>query len=218
MHPTDHGARARAVYDATADAYVEAIGTGIDPSIEAPGDRALLTSFAEAAAVAGGTIADLGCGPGRVTALMADHGVPAVGLDLSVAMARAGRAAHPHLAIGVGDLRRLPVAASSVGGAVCWYSIIHTPAAELSPLFAEVARILVGGAPLLVAFQTADDERIDRADAHGSGLPLTSFRHHVDTVAAALSGSGFDVERTTVRPPAADHEQTDQAFVLARRR
>ena len=218
MGTTDHGARARAVYDATAGAYVEAIGTEIDPAIEAPGDRALLASFAEAAAVAGGTVADLGCGPCRVAALLADHGVPTIGLDVSEGMARASRSAHPHVAVGVGDLRRLPLATGKLGGAVCWYSIIHTPGDELEALFTEIARVAVAGAPLLVAFQTAADGRVDRADAHGSGLPLTSFRHHVDTVAAALSGGGFHVERTTVRGPSGDHEQTDQAFVLARRR
>lgn len=86
-------------------------------------------------------------------------------------------------------------------GAVCWYSITHTPADELRRVLVEVARVLAGGAPLLVAFQTADDDDVHRADAHGSGLPLTSFRHHVDTVVDALARASFDVASPSFASP-----------------
>ena len=103
----------------------------------------------------------------------------------------------------------------SLGGAVCWYSVIHTPGPQLPALLGEVRRTLAAVAPLLVAFQTADDERVDRPDAHGSGHVLSSFRHRPETVAAALAEGGLDVCSTTVREPMLEHESTRQAFLLA---
>lgn len=205
----------RAVYDATAGAYAAAIGTELNPDFEGPIDRALLGAFVELVGD-GAPVADLGCGPGRVAAFLAGHRVRAIGFDLSESMVQIARAAHPGVPFGAGDLAHLPVADGALAGAVCWYSIIHTPAHRLPALFTEVGRTMVPAAPLLVAFQTDDDQRIDREDAHGSGLPLTSFRHHADTVTAALRDAGFDVVSSTVRQPMSTGEPTAQAFVVAR--
>lgn len=206
------------MYDATADAYAAAIGTELNPAFEAPVDRALLGAFAELAGATPGPVADLGCGPGRVAAFLHQRGLQTVAVDLSPAMLAVGRAAHPSLGLAAGDLHRLPLADASLSAAVCWYSIIHTPGEHLPGLFDEVGRTLAPGAPLLVAFQTADDEQVDRADAHGSGHPLTSHRHHVATVERALAAAGFSGCSTTVRQPVFEHEATAQAFVLARAR
>lgn len=208
----------RAVYDATADAYAEAIGTQLDPAFEGPIERGLLAAFAEMVGTATRPVGDLGCGPGRVAAFLEGSGVVTVALDLSPRMLAVGRAAHPDLRFAAGDLQRLPLADRSLDGAVCWYSVIHTAARELQASFAEVARTLTTGAPLLVAFQTADDEQVVRPDAQGSGHPLASFRHRPETVAAALSEAELDVCSTTIREPMVATESTRQAFLVARAR
>lgn len=205
----------RAVYEATAGAYAAAIGTTLNPDFEGPADRAQLDAFAELVRGATRPVADLGCGPGRVARFLADQHVATVGLDLSESMVRIARAAHPDLAFGAGELACLPLGDRSLAGAVCWYSIIHTPVAGLASVFVEVRRTLAAGAPLLVAFQAGDGERLDRDDAHGSGRTLTNHRHHVDTVADVLDAAGFDRRRTTVRPPMSSGEPTPQAFLLA---
>lgn len=205
------------MYDATAGAYAAAIGTELNPDFEGPIDRALLGAFVELVGD-GAPVADLGCGPGRVAAFLAGRQVRAIGLDLSESMVQLAQRAHPAVPFGAGDLAHLPLADGTLAGAICWYSIIHTPADRLPGTFVEVARTMVPGAPLLVAFQTDDDQRIDREDAHGSGLPLTSFRHHVDTVAVALRDAGLEVVSSTVRQPMSTGEPTAQAFLLARRR
>lgn len=214
----DHGRDVRAVYDATATAYVEAIGTRLSPDFEGPVDRAVLAAFADLAGDAERPVADLGCGPGRVAAFLVEREITTVGLDLSPAMLAAARDAHAAIPFTAGDLTRLPVRDDGLGGAVCWYSVIHTPASDLRRAFEEIARALVPGAALLVAFQTADDERVHREDAHGSGRPMTSFRHHVDTLAAALGAAGFDELSRTVRQPMTATEATPQAYLLARAR
>ena len=219
MASSDHVAAARAVYDASTDLYVERIGTELSPAIEGVVDRALLAAFVELLEPAAGErVADVGCGPGRVAAFLARAGLDVIGLDVSPAMVAAARQAHPEIEFEVGQLDALPLEDSSLAGAVCWYSIINTPPEDLDGAFTELARVLVPGGHLLLAFQ-AEDEPVHRADAFDTGLPLTSYRHQVADVAGRLAGAGLDVRSTTLRAPepGREYESTPQAFVLARR-
>ncbi len=214
-----HVAAARAVYDASADTYVEFVGTELSPATEVSVDRSLLTAFVELLA-AGSVkrVADVGCGPGRVTAFLARHGLDVLGVDVSAAMLTAARNAHPALEFEEGQLDDLPIDDGSLGGVVCWYSIIYTPPECLGDGFAEVVRVLSSDGYLLVAFQAGRGEPVHRTDAHGTGLPLTSYRHSLDDVTGRLEHAGLEVRVTTLRKPELDHETTRQAFVIARRR
>ena len=212
-----HVTSARAVYDASVERYVAAIGTDVSETVEASADLDVLAGFARDLAGREGPVADLGCGPGRVAAHLAARGLDVVGLDLSAGMLVAARRAHPGLRVVLGSLADLPLSDGSLAGAVCWYSIIHTPPARLDEVFAELARVLVSGGRVLVAFQSGGGEAVHRPDAHGTGLPLTSHRHRPDAVVADLAAAGFDDVTRTERGPAHEHETTPQAFVVGRR-
>ena len=206
---------ARAIYDATAAVYAKAVGTEVSPAFEAPLDRAFLAAFAELVAPAEGLVADLGCGPGRVAAFLATRGLDVVGVDMSLAMLAVGREAHPVIPFTGGALAALPLASGSLGGIVCWYSIIHTPADHLDEVLTEVARVLAPGARVLVAFQAGDGEAVHRSDAYGTGLALTSYRHSIDDVARRMVAAGLNVHARAVREPELAHETTQQAFLIA---
>ena len=214
-----HVITAREAYDGTADLYVQFIGTEITSSIEADLDRAVLEAFADAVAAAtgptAGPVADIGCGPGRAAAFLAARGLDVVGFDVSTAMLDLARAAHPGLRFEEGSLTRLPVADGSLAGAVCWYSIIHTPADALDDVMMELARVLAPDAPLLLAFQSGAGEAVHRTEVQGRPVSLTSHRHDPAHVARCLERAGFDVAPPVVRDAAAEHESTPQAFVSA---
>jgi len=170
--------------------------------------------------VAAGTVkrvADVGCGPGRVAAFLATHGLDVVGVDVSAAMLAAARFAHPSIEFEEGQLDDLPIDEGSLAGVVCWYSIIYTPPECLGAAFAEVVRVLSRGGYLLVAFQAGSGEPVDRTDAHGTGFSLTSYRHSLGDVTGCLEQAGLEVRATALREPEFDHETTRQAFVIARR-
>ena len=208
----------RAVYDASADRYVALVGTELHEATEGPVDRALLLAFVElVSARMGGRVADLGCGPGRVAAFLARHGLDVVGVDISPEMLGHARAAHPAITFQEGRLDALPIVTASLAGAVCWYSIIHTPPAALDPVIAESARVLEPGGHLLLAFQQGAGDPVHRPDAHGTGLALTSYRHAVEHVAGRLQSAGFDVHAAATREAELAHESTPQAFLFARR-
>ncbi len=208
-------AATRASYDATAEHYVRAIGTDISESIEAALDRSILHDFASLFSH-GGRVADLGCGPGRAAALLATTGVEVIGIDLSLAMLEIGHRAHPELRCAVGNLAALPLADRSLDGAVCWYSIIHTEPERLDVVFDELARVLLPGGHLLLAFQAGRGERLHRTDVQGVPVALTNHRHDPDDVVRRLTRAGFVVGSRVVRGPELAHESTAQAFVGAR--
>jgi ubiquinone/menaquinone biosynthesis C-methylase UbiE len=216
MSGEDHVATARAVYDKAAPRYVQFVGTEISSATESPIDRSLLVAYIELIKRQTiGRVADVGCGPGRVAAFIAERGLDVVGVDVSQAMLAVARTAHPHIKFEEGQLDALPIETGVLAGAVCWYSIIYTPSDRLAEAFGELARVLIPGGYLLLAFQ-AEGEPVHRADAQGTHLPLTSYRHSVREVAGCLVDTGFKIHATVLRAPELEDETTPQGFVVAR--
>ena len=80
-------AATRASYDVMASEYAQKVGSDLDAK---PLDRALLAAFAELAQAGGnGPVADVGCGPGQVTAVLRRLGLNAFGIDLSLSFFQA---------------------------------------------------------------------------------------------------------------------------------
>jgi SAM-dependent methyltransferase len=154
-----------AAYDAIAVRYAEFSAEAWDKH---PLERAVWTAFADS--VRGrGPVADLGCGPGHLTAHLRSLGLDAFGVDLSPAMISLARAAHPDLRFEVGSMAALDLPDASLAGILSWYSLIHTPPAEVPGYFAEFARMSAsGGHVLLGCFESG-------------GGPLTPFDHKVTT-------------------------------------
>ncbi len=217
MSKENQVATTRDFYDAAARKYVEFVGTDISAATESPIDRSILVAFIELIKrQAISRVVEVGCGPGRVAAFMADHGLDVIGVDVSRAMLGIARTAHPQIEFEEGQLDALPIESGVLAGAICWYSIIHTPPDRLAECFDELARVLMPGGYLLLAFQ-AEGGPVHREDAFGTHLPLTSYRHSVKLVADRLEDTGFTISTTVLRAPELEHETTSQGFVVATR-
>ena len=108
-------------------------------------DRAVLGIFAEQVIDGGGgRVADLGCGPGRITGHLAGLGLDVSGIDLSPGMVEVARREHPGIPFSVGSMLDLPFGEAELAGALAWYSIIHIPQDEQDALFREFARVSKG--------------------------------------------------------------------------
>lgn len=218
MTDPEHVASARAVYDLAASRYVDFVGTEISATTEDPIDRSLLVAFVELVeAGPNGRVADIGCGPGRVAALLAGHGLDVVGIDVSQEMLAAARSAHPRIRFELGQLTALPFDSATIAGAVCWYSTIYTPPKHLGEAFTEFDRVLSPGGHVLLGFQAGSGEPVHRTEAHGTGLPLTNYLHDPSEVATQLKAAGFEIHAQVLREPHLDHETTPQGFVCARK-
>ncbi|AEY90951.1 class I SAM-dependent methyltransferase [Streptomyces olivaceoviridis] len=204
----------RAFYDTIAEDYADHFR---DPLAERPLERALLSAYAEQVGP-DGTVADLGCGPGDVTAHLAGLGLSVFGLDLSDAMIAIARRRYPALRFEQGSMRELSSADGSLAGVVSWYSSIHTPVDELPDLFAEFHRVLAPGGRLLLAFQVGDVPlRLERPFGHD--VALDYHRRHPEQMAELLSDAGFALRSTTVRGPEVTRGESPvpQAFLLAQK-
>ncbi|CAM5702833.1 class I SAM-dependent methyltransferase [Streptomyces aurantiogriseus] len=217
MTDTDHAdflTATRTFYDAVADDYAKHFR---DVLAAMPLDRAFLTAYAELVGE-GGKVADLGCGPGRVTGYLASLGLSVSGLDLSESMLAIARRENPGIPFEQGSMLDLVGHADgSLDGVVSYYSSIHIPVDELPALFTEFHRVLTPGGHLLLAFQVGDEPRHhDRPWGHPVALDF--LRRRPEPVADLLTAAGFDVRVRTVREPDTDRgEPVPQAYLIARK-
>jgi SAM-dependent methyltransferase len=203
----------RAAYDIVAVDYAEFLSA--EPP-ETPLELGMLAAFAELVRSAGaGPVADLGCGPGRITAHLRSLDVAAFGIDLSPAMLAVARRTHPDLRFDEGSFTALELRDDSVGGIVAWYSIIHTPPELLPEVFAEFHRVLAPGGHLLLAFQVGN-ERLHVEQAYGHTVSVDAYRLSPDDIAELLRPAGLAVHARMLREPEG-REKVQQAFLLARK-
>src|SRR3954468_19430453 len=145
----------RASYDTDAPGYAEKVRGLLDGK---PYLRASLALFAELVhGAGGGPVADVGCGPGYVTAHLHDAGVDAFGIDLSREMIAIARRDYPDLRFEVGTMTDLHLADGSVAGIVAFWSVIHVPDHAVPGVFEQFRRVLRSRGPLLLGFHVGDE-------------------------------------------------------------
>jgi SAM-dependent methyltransferase len=201
----------RAAYDTVADDYAALLRTELENK---PYDRAILGTFAELVQASGsGPVADLGCGPGRVTVHLQSLGLMAFGVDLSPAMVAVARGSHPGIRFDEGTMAALDIADGALAGIVAWYSIIHTPPERLPSIFDEFHRVLRPGGVVLLAFQVGD-ALVQLEKAYGHAVSLGAYRLAPGFVSELLVGSGMVVRAQLIREPD-ESEKTPQAYLVA---
>lgn len=215
----------RDAYDTVAPEYARLFQ---DELSRRPLDRAMLGVFAEAVRQGGdggadgngdgrgGQVADLGCGPGHITAHLRELGLSVFGVDTSSVMVELARGTHPGLRFEVGSMGALDIADGALAGVLSRWSIIHTPPREVPGVLAEFHRVLAPGGHLLIGFWGADDP----------SRPTEAFDHAVteahrwspDHLALLLREVGLDeVARMTREPQPADRRQFQEIHLLARK-
>lgn len=92
------------------------------------------------ATTTGGTICDLGCGPGYWKQFLHQTGTSVVGFDPSEEFVTIARQRFPHLTINYGTARDVPE--STFDGILTWYSLIHTAPEHLDEELSFIAKAL----------------------------------------------------------------------------
>ena len=183
----------RTSYDTVATSYADQVRNLLD---QTPYERAALALFADLVrtTTGGGPVADVGCGPGRITAHLRELGVDTFGIDLSPAMIEVARRDHPGLRFEVGSMTDLDLADASMAGLVAWYSLIHVPDDEIGSVFTHFRRVLRPGGPLLLSFHVGDESRLKTQGYGGHPMKVHVHRRRLGQVAAWLNDAGFTVE------------------------
>jgi SAM-dependent methyltransferase len=161
----------RTSYDRVADNYVE---MNLGDITTYPWLRTTIDGFA--AAVHGlGPVLDVGCGPGTVTAYLAERGLDVSGVDLSARMIDHARRLHPDQRFAVASATDLNLADSSLGGILGWWSLFNLPRHILPPVLKSFARALVPGGHFIIGTHMGDGD-IERTEAYGA-VPVSWTTH-----------------------------------------
>lgn len=200
-------------YDLTAAVYAERFHDHLQ---DRPLDRAMLAGFA-GLVDRHGTVADVGCGTGAASRLLADLGLDVLGIDLSPNMLAEARRRNPDLRFQVGSMTSLDFADGHFQGICAWYSVIHVPDELLPQVFSEFHRVLRPGGCVLVAFQVGEQPR-EFKQMFGEQVSLTFYRRQPDTVAVLLDEAGLTPYAGLVREPNDDgFESTPHAYLIAQK-
>jgi ubiquinone/menaquinone biosynthesis C-methylase UbiE len=127
---------------------------------------------------------EVGAGTGAFLSLFAHQQAQLVGIDLTEAMLRQGRADHPEIAFAAGDARRLPLGSHSVDLVASAQMLhhIHKPL----PILNEMRRVAKRGGRVLIVDQVAPERyeeaiamnelEITRDPTHAASRPASAFR------------------------------------------
>jgi SAM-dependent methyltransferase len=163
-----------------------------------------------------GVALDAACGTGRHAAYLASLGHKVIGVDATPEMLEVARAKIPAGDFYEADLGDLPLADDSVDVVVCGIAASHVP--DLTPVFAELARVLRSGGHLVLTDSRGliGDIGLPLARTRPDGtfgyIPVWS-RLASDYLAVALP-LGFEVRRCEEpqrRMPLVDEEGRDLA-------
>jgi len=206
----------RTSYDTVAVSYADQLR---DALAREPYLRAALALFADQVrAAGGGPVADVGCGPGHVTAYLHELGIDAFGIDLSPMMIDVARRDHPHLRFEVGSMTDLDLdldlADAPVTGLLAFWSLIHVPDDAVPTVFGHFRRALRPGGPLLLGFHVGDESRMKTQGYGGHPMKVYVHRRQPGQVAAWLRDAGFTIEAQLLLDP---DESSPGAVLFARR-
>jgi SAM-dependent methyltransferase len=200
-------------YDRVAEPYGEQF---FDELARKPFDRELLDRFA-ARLSARGLVCDVGCGPGHVGRYLTERGVDVFGLDLSSEMVALARRRNPSMRFEQGDLRALGLPDASLAGIVAFYSLIHLERAEIASALTELARVLVPGGLILIAFHGGDGA-VHADDWFGQGVSIDATLYRPTEMAAAMERAGFHVETIATRVPYDFEYQSTRVYAAGMKR
>lgn len=144
--------------------------TGIGDIRTHPWLKAAMDAFASTVATIG-PVLDVGCGPGTVTAYLAERDIEISGVDLSPRMIDHARRLYPQCTFTVDSATDLDLRPASLGGVLGWWSLFNLPRSNiLPPVLASFAAALRPGGQLIIATHVGDND-VERTEAY-NGVPV----------------------------------------------
>jgi SAM-dependent methyltransferase len=173
-------------YDAIADRYAEAIRAGRGPETYF---RGFLARILEPIPV-GGSVLDLGCGAGLVTADLTTR-ARVVGVDISAGQLELARRNAPAARFVRADMVDLAFVPSSFDAIVAFWTLIHVPREVHASLLARIHRWLKPGGLFAGTLGSGDNPAEHAPDFHGAPMYWSHFDGESNR--RLLREAGFDI-------------------------
>ena len=173
-------------YDAIAGRYAEAIRAGRGPETYF---RSFLARVLELIPE-GGTVLDLGCGAGLVTADLTTR-ARVVGVDISAGQLELARRNAPAARFVRADMVDLAFAPGSFDAVVAFWTLIHVPREVHASLFARIHGWLEPGGVFAGTLGRGDNPADHVPDFYGAPMYWSHFDG--DTNRGLLGDAGFDL-------------------------
>lgn len=157
-----------------------------------------------------GTVLDVGCGPGHLTAYLRSLGVDAIGIDTVDEFIDHARSTHSDARFELGSIQHLPVRDGSVAGVLAWYSLVHMSPGDLDAALAELRRAMAAGGTLVAGF--FDGDRVMTFDHK----VVTAYSWPVDEFSERVRRAGFTVLERHRRPGIDEPGLRSHAAIVAR--
>lgn len=146
-----------------------------------------------------GQVLDVGCGCGRDTKYLMDHGVKTIGIDLSKRTIEEARRYVPDASFLVMDMRKLPYEDESFSGILAMASIFHVPKKELPDLFAEFNRVLKDQGLLYFCVMEGKGEKIVKKSVAVKDMgPRFYAFYEREELKELLQKAGFKLRHTFI--------------------
>ena len=154
----------------------------------------------------GARVLDVGCGPGRDAAWLAELGFDAGGVDLSFGMLQEGRARGVDVPLIQADMRHLPFRRGSFDGLWVCASLLHIPKEQAGDALRELARVVYPGHMFLAVKRGEGEAWVEDDEGH-----RFFFAYYAPSeIELLVERSGFEVLQAWEAPDQA-WEAPDQA-------
>ncbi|MBB6439271.1 SAM-dependent methyltransferase [Streptomyces candidus] len=205
----------RQSYDRVADNYAHMVlTTGMGDIRRHPWLQAAIDAFADTVGDLG-PVLDVGCGPGTVTAYLAERGLDVSGVDLSPRMIENARRLHPECRFRVASATELDLPEASFGGLLGWWSLFNLPRDVLPQVLAQFACALKPGGHFITGTHVGDEDTV-RTEAYG-GVPVrwTTYKWQPEQLVALIEQAGLRPVAELRLPP--DEHTGPSVVVMAQR-
>lgn len=163
---------------------------------------------------------DLACGPGNVAAFVHAHCPEAqiLCVDRSPQMLEQARQRVAALELLEADCRDLSAVPGRFDAAAFCFGLSYFDDADAALVLAELQRLLLPGAPLLLA-TVAGDPALSGEQQSSTGDKVYSFYREQDQIVALMVAAGFEPNQASrIASPASASVASTDVVVLARRR
>jgi ubiquinone/menaquinone biosynthesis C-methylase UbiE len=140
----------------------------------------------------GGSILDLGCGPGRDAGIFESEGYQVTGLDPSTKLLEIARDAAPLSTFKHGYAEDIPFMNEEFDGVWACASLIHIQRKNLPRVLGEVYRIMKPGAIFAPSFKQGRGERAIKDERYG-GVEKFFAYYPESEMQEMLQNSGFNI-------------------------